>query len=82
MSNSSLSLRRAAHGAPHRPALEPKEARLKAGGLALLREIREFVKAVGSTSIRDEMLECAEQVATTQPDLARRLRRAARSCWY
>ena len=86
MSNPSLSLRPTPRGAPHRPSLEPngkpKGSRLKTAGLTLLREIRAFAKAVGSSNLREEMLESANQVAATQPELARRLRRAARSWWY
>jgi hypothetical protein len=78
MSNPSISLR----PAPHRTAPSTMGARLKAGGLTLLRELREFVKAIGSSNVRAEMLESAKQVAATQPELARQLRRAAYGWWY
>jgi hypothetical protein len=81
MSNPSFGLR-----PPHAlPRLQPRKtvgARLMSSAQALLHGSWEFVKAVGSINIRDDMLEAAERVAKTQPELARRLRRAAHGGWF
>ena len=63
--------------ASSRVALSAVGARLKAGVLAAGRDVRKFVKLIGEVRPRRDMLELAETIAATRPELAARLRRAA-----
>ena len=64
-------------GASSRLAFSTVGARLKAGVLAAGRDVRKFVKLIGEVRPRRDMLELAENIAATRPELAARLRRAA-----
>ena len=69
-------------GASSRLALSAVGARLKAGFLAAGRDVRRFVKLIAEVRPRRDMLELAETIAATRPELAARLRRAAQgSSW-
>jgi len=52
-------------------------ARLLAGVLAAGRDLGRFLQAIGEVRPRRDMLELAESIAATRPELAARLRRAA-----
>ena len=64
-------------GASSRLALSAVGARVKAGFLAAGRDVRRFVKLIAEVRPRRDMLELAETIAATRPELAARLRRAA-----
>jgi len=51
--------------------------RIKALGLA----VWQFVEAVGEIRAREEMLAVAQSIARSRPELAARLRKAARESW-
>jgi hypothetical protein len=65
--------------APHVPA--ELASRLKAAALAVGREIGAFLQAVSEARTRTSMIEHANSVAATRPELAARLRRAATETW-
>jgi hypothetical protein len=69
-------------GAPLRLAPTALGARLKDSFLAANRGVWEFFKAIGEFRRRRDMLEMAETIAATRPELAARMRRAAQgSSW-
>lgn len=45
------------------------------------REIWEFLKVLSERRAQREMIECANSIAATRPELAARLRRAAYGSW-
>lgn len=51
--------------------------RLTAGVRAAGREVWKFLKAIAEVRPRRDMLELAESIAATRPEMAARLRRAA-----
>ena len=57
---------------------DPFGARLKAASLTACRGAWEFLKAVGEVRARKDMLDVAKSIAVSRPELAARLRRAAR----
>ena len=69
-------------GASSRFSLSAVGARLNVGVLAAGRDVRKFVKLIGEVRPRKDMLNLAETIAATRPELAARLRRAAQgSSW-
>lgn len=70
-----------ATNAASRGAFNALAARLKAASLGAMHGAWEFLKAVGEMRVRQDMLATAARVAATQPQLAARLRRAAREGW-
>jgi len=57
---------------------DPFGARLKAASLTACRGAWEFLKAVGEVRARKDILDVAKSIAASRPELAARLRRAAR----
>lgn len=64
-----------------RGAFSALATRLKAASLAAMHGVRQFGKALSETRVRQEMLATADSIAATRPQLADRLRRAARASW-
>jgi hypothetical protein len=62
-------------------ARDPYAARLKAASLTACRGAWEFLKAVGQARARRDMLDVANSIAASRPELAARLRKAAREGW-
>lgn len=62
-------------------ALTARAASSKAAGLAAIHGAWDFLKAVSEVRIRSDMLATADQIAATRPELAARLRLAARENW-
>ena len=59
----------------------PALSRVKRVGVAALDGVWQFLVAVGQVRARSEMLRLAAQYESTRPELAARLRAAARESW-
>jgi hypothetical protein len=59
-------------------AIAPRAARLRTAILAACQGVWAFLKAVGQARARREMLEVADSISASRPELAARLRKAAR----